>query len=154
MAAKRFFMVGMGRCIAPATGPRETMELVLPRVRLRDDAGAPLLDATGAERLGNLYSNLLDYVVFSVLVFYVLTIAGLFVLRRRRPDAERPYRALGYPVVPALYMVAATAILGVLVFYRPETTWPGLLLVMTGFPVYYLWHGRGAARPSGAGSRP
>ncbi len=128
--------------------------LVLPRTRLRDAAGAPLLDAAGAPRYGNLYGNLLDYVVFSVLVFYVLTIAALFVLRRRRPEAERPYRALGYPIVPALYLVAAVAILTVLVFYRPETTWPGLLLVMTGFPVYYLWHHRTAPPPSGSRARP
>ncbi len=81
--------------------------LVLPRTRLRDEAGAPLLDAAGQAQYGNLYSNLLDYVVFAVLIFYVLTIAGIFVLRRKRPDAERPYRAFGYPVVPALYILAA-----------------------------------------------
>jgi len=121
------------------------------------DAGAPpgaynlellVVDpATGAPAYGNLYSSLLDYVVVSVLVFYVLTLVGLFVLRRKRPDAERPYRTWGYPVVPALYVVAATLIMAVLVFYRTETTWPGLVLVMTGFPVYYFWHGR-RARPS------
>ena len=102
--------------------------------------GAPLLDAaTGHEHYGNLYSNLLDYVVFAVLIFYVLTIVGLFVLRRKRPDAERPYRAFGYPVVPALYIVAASAILLVLLFYKTETTWPGLLIVLAGVPIYYLW---------------
>ncbi len=72
--------------------------LVLARTR-RVDA------ATGAVSYGNLYSDLLDYVVFSVLIFYVLTIAGIFVLRRKRPDAERPYRAFGYPVLPAFYIV-------------------------------------------------
>lgn len=118
--------------------------LVLPRTRLRDAAGAPLLDpATGMERYGNLYSNLLDYVVFSVLVFYVLTIAGIFVLRRKRPDAPRPYRAFGYPVVPVLYILAALTIMVVLALYRTQTTWPGLLIVLLGIPVYYLWH-RGA----------
>jgi APA family basic amino acid/polyamine antiporter len=122
--------------------------LVLPRTRLRDEAGALVVDpATGAPAYGNLYSSLLDYVVVSVLVFYVLTLVGLFVLRRKRPDAERPYRTWGYPVVPALYVVTATLIMAVLVFYRTETTWPGLVLVMTGFPVYYFWHGR-RARPS------
>ena len=69
-------------------------------------------------RYGNLYGTLLDYVVFAVLLFYVLTIAGLFVLRRKRPDAERPYRAFGYPVVPALYIVAASAIALVLLIYK------------------------------------
>ena len=65
------------------------------------------VDAAGAVTYGNLYSDLLNYVVFSVLLFYVLTIAGIFVLRTKRPDAERPYRAFGYPVVPLLYIVAA-----------------------------------------------
>jgi APA family basic amino acid/polyamine antiporter len=122
--------------------------LVLPRTRLRDAVGAPLLDpTTGMERYGNLYSNLLDYVVFSVLVFYVLTIAGIFVLRRKRPDAPRPYRAFGYPVVPVLYIVAAVTIMVVLALYRTQTTWPGLLIVLLGIPVYYFWHHK-----SGAGS--
>jgi APA family basic amino acid/polyamine antiporter len=117
--------------------------LVLPRTRLRDASGALLLDASGAPRYGNLYSNLLDYVVFSVLIFYALTIAGLFRLRRTRPEAERPYRAFGYPVVPALYVAVAAVILVVLLLYRTSTTWPGLLLVLTGLPVYWIWHGRG-----------
>jgi len=82
-------------------------------------------------------------VVFSVLVFYILTIAGLFVLRRKRPQAERPYRAIGYPLVPALYLVAATAIEIILLIYRTETTWPGLLIVLTGIPVYLLWRRSG-----------
>jgi basic amino acid/polyamine antiporter, APA family len=115
-----------------------TCLLVLPRTRLRDAA-------TGAETYGNLYSTLLDYVVFAVLIFYVLTIVGLFVLRRKQPDAERPYRAFGYPVVPALYILAATAILLVLLFYRTRTSWPGLAIVLAGVPVYFLWRGR---RPS------
>jgi APA family basic amino acid/polyamine antiporter len=74
-----------------------------------------------------------------VLIFYVLTIAGLFVLRRTRPDAERPYRAFGYPVVPALYLVAASAIALVLLFYQTKTSLPGLIIVLTGVPVYFLW---------------
>jgi basic amino acid/polyamine antiporter, APA family len=106
--------------------------LVLPRTRLRDAA-------TGLEHYGNLYSTLLDYVIFSVLIFYVLTIAGVFVLRRKRPEAERPYRAFGYPVVPALYILAASAITLVLLFYRTETSWPGLVIVLAGIPVYFLW---------------
>ncbi|HEX7180632.1 MAG TPA: amino acid permease [Thermoanaerobaculia bacterium] len=126
--------------------------LVLPRTRLRDETGATLLDpATGQAQYGNLYSNLLDYVVFSVLIFYVLTIAGIFVLRRKRPDAERPYRAFGYPVVPVLYILAALVILIVLLFYRTSTTWPGLLIVLTGIPVYFLWRKRGAPLPGGTG---
>ncbi len=109
--------------------------LVLPRTRILDPQ-------TGVERYGNLYSDLLDYVVFAVLIFYVLTIAGLFVLRRRRPDAERPYRAFGYPIVPALYIVAATVIMLALILYKTQTTWPGLILVLLGVPVYWVWHRR------------
>jgi APA family basic amino acid/polyamine antiporter len=96
---------------------------------------------------GNLYSDLLDYVVFSVLIFYALTIAGIFVLRRTRPAAERPYKALAYPVLPLLYIVLATALMVVLLLYKTQTTWPGLVIVMTGVPVYWLWsrHAAGAA---------
>src|SRR6266849_5894542 len=101
------------------------------------------VDAAGAVTYGNLYSDLLDYVVFSVLIFYVLTIAGIFVLRAKRPDAERPYRAFGYPFVPLLYIVAAVAIMFVLLLYKTQTTWPGLVIVLLGLPVYLSWS-RGA----------
>lgn len=114
--------------------------LVLPRIRLRDGTGASLIDPmTGRELYGNLYSNLLDYVVFSVLIFYVLTIAALFVLRRTQPAAERPYRAFGYPIVPGLYIIAASLIMMVLILYRTQTTWPGLVIVLSGIPVYFIW---------------
>ena len=89
--------------------------------------------------LSGQYGNLLDYVIFAVLVFYVLTIAGLFVLRRTQPDAPRPYKAFGYPVLPAAYIVMATWICGVLLRYKPQYTWPGLLLVLLGVPVYWVW---------------
>lgn len=87
------------------------------------------------------YGDLLDYVIFAVLIFYALTIAGLFVLRRRRPDAERPYRAVGYPWLPAVYIGAASLIaLDLLVAEKTRAnTWPGLLLVLAGLPVYWLW---------------
>lgn len=87
---------------------------------------------------GNLYSNLLDYVISAALIFYILTIAGVIRLRGKRPDAPRPYRAFGYPVVPAVYIVGATAVLLCLFAYRPATTWPGLLIVLIGAPVYLL----------------
>lgn len=93
--------------------------------------------ATG--RYGNLYSNLLDYVVSAALMFYILTIAGIFRLRATRPDAERPYPAFGYPVVPALYILGASTLLLVLFTYRGATTWPGLVIVLIGVPVYVLW---------------
>ncbi|HXP62464.1 MAG TPA: amino acid permease [Dongiaceae bacterium] len=123
-----------------------TALLILPRTRLRDPlTRAPRLDAAGLEQYGNLYGTLLDYVIFAVLIFYVLTIAGLFVLRRKRPDAERPYRAFGYPLVPALYIAAACAIMSVLLLYKTQTSWPGLLIVLAGVPAYFLWERRSGA---------
>jgi APA family basic amino acid/polyamine antiporter len=85
------------------------------------------------------YSQLLDYIIFAVLVFYILTIAGLFVLRFKRPEADRPYKALGYPVLPGLYIVIAAWICVVLLRYKPQYTWPGLVLVLLGIPVYLFW---------------
>ncbi len=87
------------------------------------------------------YGQLLDYVIFAVLIFYILTIAGLFVLRRTQPDTPRPYRAFGYPVLPGLYIVIAAWICVVLLRYKPQYTWPGLILVLLGVPVYFLWTG-------------
>jgi APA family basic amino acid/polyamine antiporter len=119
-----------------------TCLIVLPRTRVYEN-GAPKIDAALNEPVyGNLYGQLLDWVVFAVLIFYVLTIAGLFVLRKKRPDAERPYRAFGYPLVPALYMVAASTIALVLLLYRTKTSLPGLAIVLTGVPVYWLWKRR------------
>jgi APA family basic amino acid/polyamine antiporter len=106
--------------------------LVLPRTVKTDAAGK----VTG---YGNLYGNLLDYVISAALIFYILTIIGLFVLRRKRPDAERPYKAFGYPIVPALYIIGASVILVVLFIYQTATTWPGLIIVLTGVPIYFLW---------------
>ena len=88
------------------------------------------------------YGQLLDYVVFAVLVFYILTISGLFVLRFKRPDVERPYRAFGYPVLPAIYILMAIFIDIVLLLYKPQFTWPGLIIVLLGIPVYYAWRSR------------
>ena len=105
--------------------------LVLPRT--------VTTDATGVLTYGNLYGNLLDYVISAALIFYILTIIGIFVLRRKRPDVERPYKAFGYPIVPALYIVGASVILVVLFVYQTATTWPGLLIVLTGIPVYFIW---------------
>jgi basic amino acid/polyamine antiporter, APA family len=96
--------------------------------------------ATG--RYGNLYGNLLDYVISAALIFYILTIVGVFRLRRTRPNVERPYRAFGYPIVPVLYIAGALTILLVLFAYRPATTWPGLVIVLLGLPVYFMWKGR------------
>jgi basic amino acid/polyamine antiporter, APA family len=92
--------------------------------------------------LSGSYGQLLDYIIFAVLVFYILTIAGLFVLRVKRPDEPRPYRAVGYPVLPAMYILIATFIDVVLLRYKPQYTWPGLIIVLLGIPVYFLWSRR------------
>ena len=89
------------------------------------------------------YNELLDYVIFAVLVFYVLTVSGLFILRRKRPDAERPYKAFGYPVLPALYVLLCAVIMIDLLIVKPKLTWPGLIIVLTGIPVYFLWRAVG-----------
>jgi len=88
------------------------------------------------------YGDLLDYVIFAVLLFYVLTIAGLIALRRSRPDMERPYRAVGYPVLPVFYIAAAGLIEVLLLLYKPNYTWPGLIIVLLGIPVYWIWRKR------------
>ncbi|MEK6301452.1 MAG: amino acid permease [Acidobacteriota bacterium] len=107
--------------------------------------------ATGETTYGNLYGNLLTYVISAALVFYILTILGIFVLRHKRPDAERPYRAFGYPIVPALYIIGAAVILGVLFVYQTATTWPGLIIIATGVPVYFIWRKVGVASPEQEG---
>jgi APA family basic amino acid/polyamine antiporter len=88
------------------------------------------------------YGQLLDFIIFAVLVFYILTIVGLFVLRFKKPYAPRPYKAWGYPVLPALYIVMAGWICVVLLRYKPQYTWPGLVLVLLGIPVYLFWSRR------------
>jgi len=112
--------------------------LVLPRTVMPDG------------KYGNLYGDLLEYVISAALLFYILTILGIFRLRHTRPDAHRPYRAVGYPIVPALYIVGAATIMGMLFVYRCGTTAPGLIIVATGIPMYFWWKGR--ARTTGAKS--
>jgi APA family basic amino acid/polyamine antiporter len=88
--------------------------------------------------LSGTYGQLLDYVIFAVLIFYMLTIAGVFILRMKQPDVERPYKAFGYPVLPALYIFLAASISIILLIFKPQYTWPGLIIVLIGVPVYYL----------------
>jgi APA family basic amino acid/polyamine antiporter len=112
--------------------------LVLPRTH---DA------ATGT--YGNLYSDLLAYVISAALIFYILTVSAIFRLRYTRPDAVRPYRCWGYPWLPALYVAGAAVILVVLFCYRAAITWPGLLIVLSGVPVYWFLRRRGGKPEEG-----
>jgi len=88
--------------------------------------------------LSGKYGNLLDMISFVVVVFYMLTIIGIFILRRKRPDAPRPYKAFGYPFLPIIYIIMGVAFCVLLIIYKPEYTWPGLIIVLLGIPVYYL----------------
>ncbi len=89
--------------------------------------------------LSGKYGDLLDYIIFTVLIFYILTITGIFILRQTRPDIPRPYKAFGYPVLPLLYIIAAGTICVSLLIYKPKFTFPGLGIVLLGIPVYYLF---------------
>lgn len=89
--------------------------------------------------LSGTYNDLLDYVIFAVMLFYIVTVIGVFVLRVRRPDLKRPYKAFGYPILPALYVLLASGICIILLIYKPVYTWPGLIIVALGVPVYYFF---------------
>ena len=88
--------------------------------------------------LSGKYGQLLDMISFVVVLFYMLTIAGIFILRKKRPDAERPYKAFGYPFLPVLYILMGAAFCTLLIIYKPQFTWPGLIIVLLGVPLYYL----------------
>jgi APA family basic amino acid/polyamine antiporter len=88
--------------------------------------------------LSGKYGDLLDMISFVVVIFYVLTIAGIFILRKKMPDAERPYKAFGYPVLPAIYIFMGMAFCILLIIYKPQFTWPGLIITLIGIPLYYL----------------
>ncbi|MFA5817829.1 MAG: amino acid permease [Bacteroidales bacterium] len=89
--------------------------------------------------LSGTYSDLLDYVIFAVLIFFTITILAIFVLRVKRPDIPRPYKAFGYPVIPAIYILTTVTIMVILLIYKPDYTFPGLGIVFLGIPVFYLW---------------
>jgi APA family basic amino acid/polyamine antiporter len=118
--------------------------LVLPRT---------VTETGGQVRYGSLYNNLLTYVISAALIFYILTILGIFRLRWTRPEVSRPYRAFGYPVIPALYIIGAAVILVVLFIYQTATTWPGLVIVATGIPVYFIWRKIGEPVPESEAQR-
>ena len=88
--------------------------------------------------LSGKYGDLLDMISFVVVMFYALTILGIFILRKSRPDAERPYKAFGYPLLPAIYILMAIAFCVLLIIYKPAFTWPGLIIVLAGIPIYYI----------------
>ena len=88
--------------------------------------------------LSGKYGDLLDMISFVVVIFYALTIAGIFILRKKRPDAERPYKAFGYPVLPAIYILMGIAFCILLIIYKPQYTWPGLIITLIGVPLYYI----------------
>jgi APA family basic amino acid/polyamine antiporter len=131
MSRDGLFFKGVGKLSARSNAPVNSLWVQW--------AWACLLCLSGS------YGQLLDYVIFAVLIFYILTIGGLFVLRRTRPDAVRPYKAIGYPVLPALYIVMAAWICVVLLRYKPQYTWPGLGIVLLGVPVYLVWKRMGTA---------
>jgi APA family basic amino acid/polyamine antiporter len=89
--------------------------------------------------LSGTYGNLLDYVIFAVLIFFTLTILSIFILRVKKPDLPRPYKAFGYPVIPSLYILTTLTIMVILLIYKPDYTFPGLGIVLLGIPVFYLW---------------
>ena len=84
------------------------------------------------------YGNLLDMISLVVVIFYTLTIAGIFILRKKRPDVERPYKAFGYPLLPLIYILMGTTFCILLIVYKPDFTWPGLIITLLGIPLYYF----------------
>ena len=92
--------------------------------------------------LSGTYGDLLDYTVFASLLFYVITISGIFILRKREPDAERPYKVFGYPFLPALYIILALSICSILLYTKTAVAGKGLLIVLLGLPIYYLFKRR------------
>ncbi len=154
--ARVYYAMARQRLFLPFAGKLNTANVPASSLKLQGLWAAllvlPRTYDPSTLRWGNLYSNLLEYVISAALIFYVLTVAGVVRLRLKRPDAPRPYRTIGYPVTPALYILIALTILAVLFTYRPATTWPGLVIVMLGIPVYLLigWAGKnGKTEPEG-----
>jgi len=130
--ARVTFAMAKDRLFFKRTG--ELSSKGVPAFALWIQAGwSTLLCLTGS------YSQLLDYVVFAALLFYILVIFAVFMLRKKHPEWERPYKAFGFPVFPAVYIAACLIIIIILLVYKPLFTWPGLGIVLSGVPVYYLW---------------
>ena len=103
---------------------------------------------TGAVAYGNVYTQLLEYIIPADLVFYALMVGAVIILRRKAPDVERPYRTFGYPVVPLVYILLATLLILDLVYLAFRTSGIGFLLVLTGLPIYFIWRRSAAPRPA------
>ena len=88
--------------------------------------------------LSGKYGDLLDMISFVVVIFYILTIAGIIILRKKKPDIERPYKAFGYPVLSVLYIIMGVSFCVLLIIYKPQFTWPGLIIALIGIPLYYI----------------
>src|SRR5439155_14080578 len=88
--------------------------------------------------LSGRYGDLLDMISFVVVIFYILTILGIYILRKKQPDAERPYKAFGYPVLPAIYIIMGLAFCTLLILYKGQYAWGGLIIVLIGIPIYFL----------------
>jgi APA family basic amino acid/polyamine antiporter len=141
MGARLYYAMAQDRLFFRAVGQLNTRGV--PAVGLvLQGIWASLLVFSGT------YGDLLDYVIFAALLFYAVTVGALFVLRFTRPDADRPYKAFGYPVVPAVYILLCVSIMVDLLIVRPVYTWPGLILVLTGIPVYFFWRWRSKSVPA------
>ncbi|MCL6508274.1 MAG: amino acid permease [Bryobacteraceae bacterium] len=138
MARDRLFFARLGKLNPRTHSPNFALTM--------QGVWASFLTLTGT------YTDLLDYIIFAVLLFYIVAIAAVFVLRWKRPDLPRPYRAFGYPVLPVLYIAFSIFVEVCLLLYKPRYTWPGLIIVLLGVPVYLLWRRRSDARGAAAGS--
>jgi APA family basic amino acid/polyamine antiporter len=148
--ARVYYAMARQRLFLPFAGKLNTADVPASSLILQGFWAAllvlPRTYNPATQTWGNLYSNLLEYVISAALIFYVLTVAGVFRLRITKPGAPRPYRTLGYPWVPAFYILAASIILFVLFVYRPSTTWPGLLIVLLGIPIYLAIRKKGGTQ--------
>jgi APA family basic amino acid/polyamine antiporter len=140
--ARTYYAMAQDRLFFPATGRLNKAHVPAHGLLIQGLWAAllvlPRTFNSAAHTYGNLYSDLLDYIISAALLFYILAIAGVIRLRIIRPGAERPYRTFGYPFLPIIYILGAGVILATLFTYRPATTWPGLVIVILGMPVYLL----------------
>ena len=118
--------------------PRNTITDISSQTGVTPDSSHYQLLMASLLCLSGRYGDLLDMISFVVVIFYVLTILGIFILRKKRPNAERPYKAFGYPFLPALYILMGISFCLLLIKYKPQYTWPGLIIVLIGIPIYFV----------------